>query len=230
MTEHMELEKTIQYSFSDPELLQTALTHSSFSRENAGTTCNERLEFIGDAFFDAIIGEKLFELFPEKEEGFLSRVRASLVCEKSLAQIARKLDLGSCLRLGHGEEKAHGREKESILADAMEAVIGAIYMDGGFETVQDVVLRLFAQPIEEARKGHYIITDYKTALQEKLQAQGSVEIRYELIGESGPDHDKTFHTQVVVNGKPQTKGTGKNKKQAEQDAARQLLERNADVL
>ena len=230
MTDYQELEKKIEYRFSDPELLETALTHSSYSRENTDARCNERLEFIGDAFFDAIIGEKLFLLFPEEEEGFLSRVRASLVCEKSLAQTAQRLQLGEFLRLGHGEEKAGGREKESIQADAMEALIGAIYMDGGFEAARQAVLRLFAGAIEDARNGRYIITDYKTALQEKLQEHGSVEIRYELIDESGPDHDKTFRTGLVVNGQPQTTGTGKNKKQAEQDAARKMLERNADVL
>ena len=230
MADYQKLQREIQYSFSDPKLLQTALTHSSYSRENDGSPCNERLEFIGDAFFDAIIGEELFRLFPEKEEGFLSRVRASLVCEKSLAKVARDLQLGDYLRLGHGEEKARGREKESILADAMEALMGAVHMDGGFEQVRKVVLRLFAKAIEDARNGHYIITDYKTALQEKLQEHGNIEIRYELIGESGPDHDKTFQTRVVVNGRPQTTGTGKNKKQAEQDAARKMLERNADVL
>lgn len=224
-------EKKINYVFRDKSILITALTHSSYVKEHGkGEKSNERLEFLGDAFFDAIIGEKLFTLFPDKEEGFLSRTRATLVCEKSLAEEARKLGLGEYLKLGHGEEKNGGRQRESILADAMEAIIGAVYLDGGFEAVREMVLGLFRDVIEDTRHGKYIITDYKTALQEKLQSHKITDIKYVLTGESGPDHDKTFEVELVVDGRYQAAGTGKSKKQAEQNAARVMLERKHNVL
>ncbi|MDO4486923.1 MAG: ribonuclease III [Bacillota bacterium] len=221
-----QLEDKINYHFSDRKLLETALTHSSYIKEHAaGKKSNERLEFLGDAFFDAIIGEKLFKIFPHKEEGFLSRIRATLVCEKSLAKEAARLDLGEYLLLGNGEERSGGRQRESILADAMEAVMGAVYIDGGFEEVKRVVLGIFDEAIEDAKHGRYVVTDYKTSLQEKLQAKGITDIHYELIGEKGPDHDKTFFVRLNVNGSPMTTGTGKSKKQAEQQAAEAMLER-----
>lgn len=224
------LEDRLQYRFQNQALLANALTHSSYIKEHGhGQQSNERLEFLGDAFFDAIIGEALYRIFPRKEEGFLSRIRATLVCEKSLAKEARKLDLGSFLLLGNGEDRNGGRTRESILADAMEAVMGAIYLDRGFETVKEVVLRLFHDAIEDARHGKYIITDYKTALQEKLQGKGITDIKYRLLEEIGPDHDKTFIVQLMVDGRPRTKGKGKSKKQAEQKAAEELLERELDV-
>lgn len=224
-----QLEKRINYRFSDRKLLETALTHSSYIKEHSGVgKSNERLEFLGDAFFDAVIGEALFKLFPNREEGFLSRIRATLVCEKSLANEARKIELGRFLRLGNGEEHSGGRERESILADAMEAVLGAVYLDGGFECVKKVVLDIFGQVIEDARNGKYVVTDYKTALQEKLQSKGITEIHYELIGEKGPDHDKTFFVQLRVNDKPMTRGRGKSKKQAEQQAAEAMLEKETE--
>ena len=209
----------------------TAVTHSSYVKEHCHEEkSNERLEFLGDAFFDAIIGEELFHIFPHEEEGFLSRIRATLVCEKSLAQEAKKLDLGQYLHLGNGEEKSGGRTRESTMADCMEAIIGAVYLDGGFEAVKDCVLRLFASSIEDARHGKYIITDYKTALQEKLQSRGITDIKYRLVKEIGPDHDKTFIVQLIVNGRPVTKGRGKSKKQAEQQAAEEMMEREMHVL
>ena len=231
MVETGQLEKGINYSFRDRKLLETALTHSSYVKEHGrAERSNERLEFLGDAFFDAIIGEELFRIFPDKEEGFLSRSRAAIVCEKSLAKEAAKIGLGSYLKLGNGEEKSGGRERESILADAMEAVMGAVYIDGGFDSVRRVVLGIFREVIEDARHGKYLIKDYKTALQEKLQSRGITDIKYELIREFGPDHDKTFVVRLVVNGEPKTKGRGKNKKQAEQQAAEEMMERYTDVL
>lgn len=223
------LQQELGYTFREQKLLETALTHSSYSREQgAGCECNERLEFLGDAFFDAIIGEELYRIFPEKEEGTLSRIRATIVCEKSLAQAARRLDLGSFLMLGHGEEKTGGRHRESILADAMEAIMGAVYLDGGFDAVRGMVLDLFRTVIDDARRGKYIIHDYKTHLQEQLQARGITEIRYDMTGQTGPDHDKTFTVCLYVNGQPAAEGRGKSKKQAEQRAAQQALERGLE--
>lgn len=219
------LQGELGYHFQEPSLLETAVTHSSYSREQGDRMqSNERLEFLGDAFFDAIIGEELYRLFPEKEEGILSRIRATIVCEKSLAQAARKLDLGAFLVLGRGEEKTGGRNRESILADALEAVIGAIYLDGGFEAVKAVVLRLFRDVIDDTKRGKFIIRDYKTHLQERLQAKGITDIRYEMTGEEGPDHNKTFTVCLYAEGRPLAQGSGKSKKQAEQKAAQKALE------
>lgn len=226
MEDIKQLEKKIRYEFRDRDLLMNAVTHSSYIKEHGeGRKSNERLEFLGDAFFDAIIGEELYKIFPQKEEGFLSRVRASLVCEKSLAKAARNLDLGQYIFMGNGEEKSGGRDRESILADTMEAIMGAMYLDGGFEAVKTSVLDIFRGAIEDARNGKFIITDYKTALQEKLQHDGKTDIKYVLIDEIGPDHDKTFRVQLVVNGRPETCGEGKSKKQAEQSAAEAMIER-----
>ena len=231
MNNMQQLEADIGYRFKDSKLLVTAVTHSSYVKEHCkAEKSNERLEFLGDAFFDAIIGEELFKLFPHREEGFLSRIRATLVCEKSLAKEAVNLKLGQYLLLGNGEEKSGGRQRESILADALEALIGAIYLDGGFEEVKRVVLNLFRSAITDAENGKYIITDYKTAVQEKLQSRGITDIKYNLVRDIGPDHDKTFIVRLEVNGKPMSKGRGKSKKQAEQQAAEELMERELDVL
>ena len=219
------LQRELGYEFREPALLKTALTHSSYSREHGGNIeCNERLEFLGDAFFDAIIGEELFRIFPDKEEGLLSRIRSTIVCEKSLAQAADRLDLGAFLMLGRGEEKTGGRQRESILADAMEAVIGAIYLDGGFDAVRSAVLAQFRDVIDDTKRGKYIIHDYKTRLQERLQAQGITQIRYEMTDQKGPDHAKVFTVCLYVNDKPCAEGSGRSKKQAEQQAAQRALE------
>lgn len=224
-------EKKINYEFRDKLLLKTALTHSSYVKEHGRSVrSNERLEFLGDAFFDAIIGEKLFKIFPDKEEGFLSRTRATLVCEKSLSDKAKKLNVGEYILLGRGEEHSGGRHRESILADAMEAVIGAVYLDGGFEAAKEMVIGLFKDVIEDTRHGKYVITDYKTVLQEELQSRKITDIRYALLGENGPDHDKTFEVELLINGIRGTRGKGKSKKQAEQNAARAMLEREHDAL
>lgn len=230
MNEIKELESKLGYSFKEIHLLETAVTHSSYTREkNRSLKCNERLEFLGDAFFDAIIGEELFKSFPDQEEGFLSRIRATIVCEKSLAMKAEQLGLGQYLLLGRGEEKTGGRSKPSILADAMEAIIGAVYLDGGFEAARKMVLQQFADVLEDARHGKYIVTDYKTALQELLQQEGNVAIKYVLAGESGPDHNKTFRVDLMIDGNYEAEGTGKSIKQAEQNAAEAALKRRKDV-
>ena len=226
MEDIRQLQQKIGYHFNDIDVLKNAVTHSSYIKEHdRNSKSNERLEFLGDAFFDAIIGEELYRSFPEKEEGFLSRIRATLVCEKSLANEARRLDLGKYIMLGNGEEHNGGRFRESILADTMEAVIGAVYLDGGFNAVKTVVLSLFDESIKDVKRGKFIIVDYKTTLQEKLQNKGEANIKYVLLKESGPDHDKTFQVQLEVNGRAMTKGTGKSKKQAEQSEAKAMLER-----
>ena len=232
MRELKELEKRIGYHFQNPELLEKALRHSSYANEHKMNRieCNERLEFLGDAVLELVSSEHLFAQFPQMPEGELTRLRASLVCEPTLAFCAREIELGSFLRLGKGEEMTGGRHRDSVTSDALESVIGAVYLDGGFEAVKDCVLRLFASSIEDARHGKYIITDYKTALQEKLQSRGITDIKYRLVKEIGPDHDKTFIVQLIVNGRPVTKGRGKSKKQAEQQAAEEMMEREMHVL
>ena len=222
-----ELENVIRYRFSDGSLLRNALCHSSYAAEqghgHAGN--NERLEFIGDAFLDAVIGLELYRMLPEEREGTLSKRRAAVVCERSLAAKARELDLGSFLYLGNGEEMTGGRNKDSILADALEAVIGAVVLDGGYPEAERVVLGMLADTVRLALDGK-LFMDYKTELQERIQDRyAKAEIRYELTGESGPDHEKTFTVTVLVNGKPLGTGSGRNKKEAEQNAARDVITR-----
>lgn len=231
MKDNTKLQQDLGYCFRQPELLETALTHSSYSKEHGmGIRSNERLEFLGDAFFDAIIGEELFRMFPDKEEGWLSRIRATIVCEKSLAQQAQKLDLGSFLLLGHGEEKSGGRRRKSILADATEAVIGAVYLDGGYDAARKVVLELFRSVIDDTKQGKFVVYDYKTHLQEVLQAHGITDIRYRLMAEQGPDHDKTFSVGLYIDGNLSAEGKGKSKKQAEQTAAMKALKEDWNEL
>ena len=221
------IEEKIGYSFKDRTLLETALTHSSYARESGGSVFNERMEFLGDAMLDAIAGEELYREFPGKGEGFLSRTRASLVCEKFLFEVAVHIGLGEHLRLGAGEEKTGGRNRPSILADAVEALIGAVFLDGGYEAARDVVLCLLADGLQDAREGRLLVTDYKTALQELLQSEGvsTADIQYVDAGQSGPDHDKVFTVHLMINGQTEAEGVGKSKKQAQQEAARAALSR-----
>ena len=232
MANFLELQDKIGYEFKQEKLLRQALTHSSFANEKhlRKHSDNERLEFLGDAVLEIVSSDFLYKAYPDKSEGDLTKLRASLVCEPTLAICTREMELGKYLFLGKGENLTGGRNRNSILSDALEAVIGAIYLDGGFEAVKDCVLRLFASSIEDARHGKYIITDYKTALQEKLQSRGITDIKYRLVKEIGPDHDKTFIVQLIVNGRPVTKGRGKSKKQAEQQAAEEMMEREMHVL
>lgn len=221
-----DFEKVIQYTFRDKELLNKALTHSSYCREHAVETKNnnERLEFLGDAFFDAIISVELYNRLTQVDEGKLTKTRALIVCEKSLAQIARRLGIGDYLNMGKGEELSGGRHRESILADAVEAVIGAIYIDSGYEEAARFVSREFADTIDNAVAGK-LFTDYKTQVQEALQKRGrKTVISYHLDKETGPDHDKTFYVHLVCNGKTLGSGSGKSKKEAEQKAAKATLE------
>ena len=220
-----EFEQKIGYQFQNRNYLETALTHSSFNREkNTKHQDNERLEFLGDAFFDAVISVELYERLKHVTEGKLTKPRALIVCESALAQVARGYELGSYLNLGHGEDTGGGRHKDSILADSMEAVIGAIYLDGGYQAMQNFVKKSFSRMIDQAIDGK-LFSDYKSEVQEILQGKGKpVTIAYETDREEGPAHDKTFFVHLSCNGEIMGKGIGKSKKEAEQNAAKQTLE------
>lgn len=219
------LEAKIGYQFRNKALLKESLTHGSYIKEGKGVeTQNERLEFLGDAFLDAIVGAQLYLLMPKAPEGILSKTRAEVVCEHSLADVARTIDLGEYILLGHGEEMAGGRGKPSILADALEAVIGAVYLDGGYETAKRLVLNLFEGNIDLAISGK-LVSDYKSKVQEILQAGGNpIQIVYKTDREEGPDHDKTFFVHMECDGKVLGSGDGKTKKEAEQKAAKESIE------
>ena len=218
------LEERLGVDFSDKDLLRQAVTHSSYTMEHERPRafCNERLEFLGDAFFDAVIGEALYQRLPEEEEGRLTKLRALIVCERSLYEIGCRLGIGELLLLGRGEEMSGGRTRRSLIADAVEAIIGAMYLDRGYETVRTTVLQLFRDRIEDAIAGR-IVQDYKSAYQEYLQARGRAEIHYEVIREEGPEHNKVFYVELSVNGKVTGHGDGRTKKEAEQAAARDAL-------
>ena len=220
-----EFEQKIGYQFQNRNYLETALTHSSFNREkNTKHQDNERLEFLGDAFFDAVISVELYERLKHVTEGKLTKTRALIVCESAFAQVARGYELGSYLNLGHGEDTGGGRHKDSILADSMEAVIGAIYLDGGYQSMQNFVKKSFSRMIDQAIDGK-LFSDYKSEVQEILQGKGKpVTIAYETDREEGPAHDKTFFVHLSCNGEIMGKGIGKSKKEAEQNAAKQTLE------
>ncbi|MGI6737409.1 MAG: ribonuclease III [Anaerovoracaceae bacterium] len=222
--ELQKFERRIGYTFRDPALLDQALTHSSYTRECSlpRTACNERLEFLGDAFFDAIIGERLYELLPTNKEGSLTKYRALVVCEESLAEVGRRLGVGALLLLGHGEEQSGGRDRESIVADATEAIIGALYLDAGYNRTRDLVQRQFAARIDDALAGR-VYSDYKSALQERVQRGGPADIRYRLLEENGPDHNKTFRVAVLIDEIPCGQGFGHSKKEAEQKAAMEAI-------
>ncbi|MBQ3292178.1 MAG: ribonuclease III [Mogibacterium sp.] len=225
MKEVSQLLNTIGYDFNDRDLLKNALTHSSYSSEHRldYSSNNERLEFIGDAYVDAAIGAELFRIMKDAPEGVLSKNRADVVREESLADVARGIDLGDYIYLGRGEEATGGRQKDSILADSFEALIGAIIIDGGYEVGKNVILRLLHDKIELAVEGK-LRQDYKTMLQEKLQEDGqNYKMKYSIVAESGPDHNKTFTIEVIVNNEVLGTGTGKSKAKAEQAAARDAL-------
>jgi ribonuclease-3 len=218
-------EEILQYSFSDKALLEKALTHSSHANEMTGdpSNGNERLEFLGDAVLDAVISVFLFEKFKEKEEGDLTRLRALIVCEKSLSAAGKTSGINEWIKLGRGEEMGGGRQRSSIVADALEAVIGAVYLDGGMDAAASVVRLLLDPAIEGALSGT-LFMDHKTELQEWLQHQGSGEPRYRILSEEGPDHAKVFTASVISGTNQLGIGMGHNKKEAEQEAARNALE------
>ena len=212
-------EEKLGYQFKNKDLLINALTHTSYAYEN-GKASNEKLEFLGDAILEFITSEYLFSKYKNLKEGEMTKVRASVVCEESLYKIALKLDFSDFLYLGKSEIANHGSKRPAILADAVEAVIAAMYLDGGIEGVRKFILTNLEIPIELASQ-HVGMKDYKTVLQEKLQShKGEVHIEYEIIAESGPDHNKRFTAQVKFNGEVLAKGEGKSKKEAEMEAAR----------
>ncbi len=218
-----ELEKTVGYVFNDPTYLLVATTHSSFSNEaKDGIGCNERLEFLGDSVLSFITSRYLYENFPDLPEGEMSRIRASAVCEKTLCSIAKKIDIGAYLRLGHGEECQNGRNRPSILADAFEALLAAIYLDGGIEPVRDFLLPIISAEIDSIVESG-ADRDYKTALQQFIQQERGSLLEYKTVGESGPAHDKTFFVEVRLNGNVIGRGKGSSKRKAEQGAAKEAL-------
>ncbi len=217
-----DLENKLDYRFKDSSLLRTALTHSSYANENraSGAVCNERLEFLGDSVLGVLVAERLYTQCTEMPEGDMTRLRADLVCEQSLAAVAEELELGKYLRLGRGEEHTGGRSRRSILADAVEAVLAAIYLDGGFDNAQRFVDRFILSRMDAEEKH---VGDFKTKLQELVQQHSGQILTYPLLSEEGPDHNKTFTVQVALNGEVLGVGRGRTKKQAEQAAARQAL-------
>jgi ribonuclease-3 len=226
-----DFQKIIQYEFHNINLLKNALTHSSYLNEGKSpeTGNNERLEFLGDAILDAIISDYLYNRLEHVEEGELTKLRAVIVCERSLAACGSRLAIGNWLRLGKGEENSGGRKRGSIIADAVEAVIGAIYLDGGWNAARDFVIRIFTDRIEDALSGK-LHMDYKTEVQERLQSHGETDICYVIEREEGPDHDKTFYANLVFRGSVIGSGCGRSKKEAEQQAAKQALERGGTIV
>lgn len=219
-----EFQNEIGYNFEDLELLNRAFTHSSYANEHKRQRLfnNERLEFLGDSVLSLVVSNYIFEKYPDYPEGELTKLRATVVCEPSLALVAKKLKLGKYLLLGKGEEATGGRERVSIVADAVEAVIGAIYLDGSLTSAREFILNSFTDIIDEAVTGNLFI-DYKTELQEVLQRSTKSKIKYVVINEEGPDHNKVFHIGVKVGNKLLGEGVGRSKKEAEQNSAKVAL-------
>ena len=211
----------IGYTFKDGELLLKALTHSSFANEKHLPESNERLEFLGDSVLSLVVADYLYRHFSHIPEGELTKLRASLVCEQALSSFAERISLGEWLRLGRGERMTGGSRRPSILADAFEAVIAAIYLDGGIEPAREFILR-FVRPETEQRRT-VVILDFKTSLQEIIQQNPDEMVEYVVTGESGPDHDKRFTVEVRLNNETIGRGEGRSKKEAEQKAAKEAL-------
>ena len=218
-----DLENAIGYRFRNIQLLQNALTHSSYANErwHNSLLSNERLEFLGDSVLGMLVAEYLYKTFPDRPEGELTRMRADMVCEHTLATVANKIGLGGHLMLGHGEERLGGRSRESILADATESVIAACFLDGGLEAAQQFVQKFILVEVPVTRLNN---VDYKTALQELVQQKKNQVLSYALVGQSGPDHDKQFDVAVSLNGTVVGTGSGRSKKRAEQMAAKAAME------
>ena len=217
----MNLSDKIGYFFKDNQLLEIALTHTSYANEIKGKVNNERIEYLGDAVLELITSEYIYKTYPKLSEGEMTKTRAYSVCEDSLAEIANSYSFSDFLHVGKCEEKINGRYRNSILADSVEAVIGAIFLDGGIEEARKFILPKIIKKVEE-----YLTNgskDYKTKLQEKLQENGDVKIEYKIINESGPEHDKTFVAEVYCNGELLGKGIGKSKKESEMEAAKDAL-------
>lgn len=222
MVNMKDLEMKIGYKFNNKDYLMEALTHSSFANErHKNLNCNERLEFLGDAVLSIISADFLFHKYPDMPEGQLSKLRSSLVCTDSLSKFAREIHLGDYLFLGKGETNTGGADRPSILENAFEALIAAIYLDGGMKCAEQFVLSFLTKAVEN----HDVsFKDYKTILQEIIQQNPSENVNYVLVGESGPDHDKVFEVEVHLNSNVIGKGKGKSKKSAEQAAAKEALD------
>ena len=218
-----DLETAIGYRFKNITLLQNALTHSSYANErwHNSLMSNERLEFLGDSILGMCVAEYLYKTFPDRPEGELTRMRADMVCEKTLAAVANRIELGKHLMLGNGEEQGGGRSRNSILADAVESVIAASFLDGGMAAAQQFIQKFILVEVPVTKLHN---ADYKTALQELVQQKKNQVLSYTLVGESGPDHDKRFEVEVKLNGKVVGVGSGSSTKRAEQDAARAAIE------
>ena len=217
-----DLEEAIGYRFHNLSLLQNALTHSSYANErwHNSLLSNERLEFLGDSVLGMLVAEYLFRNFPNRPEGELTRMRADMVCETTLAAAANRIGLGDYLLLGHGEEQGGGRSRDSILADAVESVIAACFLDGGLDAALNFIRQFILVEVPVTRLHN---VDYKTQLQELVQQKKNQTLSYALVDESGPDHDKRFDVEVSLNGAVVGKGSGSSKKRAEQDAARAAI-------
>ena len=225
------LENKLGYKFKNTGLLKTALTHSSYANEHRCKSY-ERMEFLGDSVLGLIVSTFLFEKMKSVDEGDLSRIRASLVCEESLAEEARKIGLGEYILLGNGEERSGSRERASILSDAFEATLGAVFLDGGIDVAKEYLFKIMGDKLLEAVK-HKSVKDYKSRLQEVIQhrTHGKTKIEYKVVSESGPEHQKSFCVELLIDGKKITNGKGFSKKEAEQKAAQQaLLRRNDEIL
>ena len=216
------LQKRIGYTFKNANLLERAMTHSSYANENRadGVLDNERLEFLGDSVLGMNTALHLFKKYPDEPEGELTKMRSSLVCTGSLAERAKAINLGEMLRLGHGEESGGGRNRASILADAFEALIGAIYLDSGEESARKFIKKFV---FEAEKGGEWSVTDYKTTLQEIVQKNRGEKLSYKMLESNGPDHERSFTVQVLINSTPIGEGYGHSKKEAEQMAAREAL-------
>ena len=216
------IEESIGYKFKNKDLLINALTHTSYAHEN-NKESNEKLEFLGDSILEFVSSKYIYNKYPNLQEGEMTKVRATVVCAESLYKIAKSHGFGEFLFLGRSEVKTGGKNRPAILADSVEAVIAAIYLDGGLQEADKFIIENLDKEIEKATK-HVGDKDYKTVLQEKLQEHGEVKIEYEIINETGPDHDKYFEAQVKCNGKILAQGKGKSKKEAHMHAAKKALE------
>ena len=223
-----EAEDIIGIKFNEPKLLITALTHSSYANQHRDEEYNERFEFLGDAILQVCITEYLFLNYKEKSEGELTKIRSLIVCENSLYEIGKSLNLGYLLRMSKGEELTGGRERTSIQADALEAVIAAVYLDKGIEVANEFILRNFKDVIDKAINEE-IILDFKTRLQEVLQKNGEVNIVYNLVKHEGPPHRRKFFTDLLINNEIMGQGVGFSKKESEQNAAKAALQRLGEI-
>ena len=224
--ELMEFENAAGISFTNIELLDTALTHSSYANQKGlkYNDHNERLEFLGDSVLSMVISEHLYKKYRSRPEGKLTRIRAALVCEATLAETARKICLNNYLLIGKGEEMSNGREKDSLIADAMEAVIAAVYLDGGYDAAKKFIITLLNDKIEKMGKIKSL-NDYKSKLQEYVQKNSDITLSYKLIEEVGPPHDRTFKMKVMLGDMEYGVGLGKSKKESEQNAAKEALKK-----